>query len=396
MAAKDQEPFVLTPMDSCAGSIRYVTKAFFFPRSNNDQGSIVRNLRSALAQTLNAIPPLGGSIQAITHAHQSGRLAITAAWVTADELLTVKDWTKTDFPTYQSLRAEHFPMVHIDYGVLLSPPKPEMPRRVFIAQANFIRGGLILATAIHHAYTDGGGFVSVINAWATYCRGDDGAMGVADDTLHRTRLMEGTGATTLVDDYPGYAYVAGFDNSAKLSALHQRLSQVFESSKNWIAHLLRVPISLGWRITTILTYFTQSKQEASDRNKDKNLLADEIFFFPREKLIELKGLAAKEETDTKSENAEWISTNDALASLLWCCMVATVKKRERSLRERMNNKAVVAEAKRWLKKVPEINNTTEPSEPVSTLAFVLNARSLMEPPIPRNFIVSCAPQPSLP
>lgn len=386
-----EDPFILTSADSCA-PISRVVKVFFFPRRDGDQAPIVQNLKSALAQTLKTIPLLAGSVKAIAHEHQLGRLAITAPWTTADEILTVKDLTKTDFLDYETLRSMHFPMVHVDYGVLLTLPDPGGPRPVLMAQINFIKGGLILGTVIDHGFTDGNGFVSVLKVWAAYCRGDDGARTIAMDSLDRTRLMEGRGAAT-IDEFPGYTYVGGSDNSPKTPRLHpktfplyQRLARMFRNSESWLTKYLRFPINLGRGTVEELLRLTRVGKQALGWTKDVNPLTHEMFFFPRTKLNELKELAGKAETNPKSDDTEWISTNDALASLLWCCITTAVK-REKLLHKRLLNKEVAAEVKRWLTMVPAISNTT-PSEPVSTLGFLMNARRLMRPPVSQDYIVS--------
>ena len=279
-------------------------------------------------------------------------------------------------------------MVHVDYGVLLSLPSPGAPRPVFIAQANFIKGGLILATAIDHTFTDGAGSVSVLKIWAAYCRGDDGAGTIMTDDLDRGRLMKGAKAATL-DEFPPYIYVDETKSSATTSRISQRVSQVFRSFRAGMTNLFRFRISLGWRILPKLSCRTQASRQAIDRNQDLNPLVQSIFFFPRAKLNELKDLAAKGVTDPKSESTEWISTNDALASLLWCCIITAIKKRLHCSSKQFLNQATAAEVKQWSERVPMISKPP-PSEPTTALGFALNARRLIDPPIAPDHIVSHA------
>ncbi len=385
MARKHQEQ-ILTPLDSVIENA-YVRKFFFFPRSEHDQISIVQNLRSALAKTLEAIPLLAGSIQSFPRMHQKGRFGITAPWRDVDEILTVQDLTESDFLDYGTLRAQHFPMVRLNDRVLIPFPKPGSPPPVFTAQVNFIKGGLILGMLLHHDFTDGVGSVPIVKVWAAYCRGDDGAKAIAADSLDRTRLMEGTRDSNL-GDFPEYIYLGEPDNSSKMSSTYQRVTRVFRFFESWTTYLLRLPIKAGIDIVGCLPYFAQARHQTVGGDKDGNSIAREMFFFPRAKLNELKELAAKGETDTENVTTDWISTNDALASLLWCCIIAAKKKREETFCKPIVNKAVLEERKQWLEKLPVLSQPS-PSEPVSGLGFLINARSLMEPPMTPEFIVSC-------
>ena len=46
----------------------------------------------------------------------------------------------------------------------------------------------------------------------------------------------------------------------------------------------------------------------------------EIFFFSRTKLQEFKTFASEAKASSSSGGLDWISTNDALLALLWCCV----------------------------------------------------------------------------
>ena len=288
---------MLTPLDSAIGT-PYVCKFFFFPRSEHDQIYIVQNLRSALTQTLEAIPLLAGSIQVFPRKHQKGRLGIMAPWRDVDDIFTVQDLTESDFLDYGTLRAQHFPLVRLNDRVLIPLPKPGSPPPVLTAQANFIKGGLILGMLFHHDFTDGVGSVSIMKVWAAYCRGDDGAKAIAADSLDRTRLMEGTRDSNL-GEFPEYTYLAEPDNSSKMSSTYQRVARVFRFFASWTTYLLRLPIKIGLNIAARFPYFAQVRHQTFGGDKDGNSLAREMFFFPRAKLNELKELAAKERLTRK-------------------------------------------------------------------------------------------------
>lgn len=289
---------------------------FFFPASSSDVLPLVlvQNMTSALAQTFKAIPLLAGTITSLPDGSQSGRLAVTAPWRTAEDALVEQDLRETDYPSYEVLRSKHFPMIDINYNILM-PTRRSLytraletdERPVLLAQINFIKGGMILGLIIDHAFTDGGGYLTIARVWATFCRGEDGSLLVSPDLIDRTPLMKGDESARL-EDFKEYVYY-----EPKL--------------------LTPTP--------------------AIELNPDP--LAVEIFFFPKARLRELKETVSKQ---LDSDETCWISTNDALASLIWCCVTAAHK--------------------------TDIHNGS--NDLSSLLAFFIDARRFTKPPLPARFI----------
>ncbi|KAK0510684.1 hypothetical protein JMJ35_007116 [Cladonia borealis] len=320
-------PSPLTPLDNLVFGI-YDHKVLFFPASGSDVSSIAQNLTSALAQTFKAIPLLSGTITPLPDARQKGRWAVTAPWRTSEDVITVKDLRETDYPSYESLRSKHFPMSDINYPVMMPTQfsmlfqkvkSPVVENPVLLAQINYFKGGISLGMMISHAFTDGSGSVTVGRVWAAYCRGEDGSQLVSPDLVDRSRLMEG-------------------ENSARIEDLGDHL------------------------------YYAESAQPPSKPKSEP--FAGELFFFTKAKLKELKEMVSKLESDETS----WISTNDALASLIWCCVIAA-------------KKACILDNL----VVHSINDDTSSlkdflDDQPSRLGFLMDARQMAKPPLPAGFI----------
>jgi hypothetical protein len=61
-----------------------------------------------------------------------------------------------------------------------------------LAEANFIRGGLVLIFAVHRCVVDETGIFDVVKQWSTYCGRGNGAELVKPELADKTPLMEGT------------------------------------------------------------------------------------------------------------------------------------------------------------------------------------------------------------
>lgn len=375
MASSSQKsaPFYLTPLDNIPGA-PYIHKALFFPNHHSDVSSVVQNLTSALAQTFNAIPLLAGTVTHVSNTSQRGNLAVTAPWRTAQDAIMVNDLRKTGYPSYETLRSKHFPTVDINYSILMPTrksmriPKVEPPdmdeRPVLLAQINLIKGGMILGFVVDHAFTDGAGSITVVRVWASYCRGEDGSQLVSHDFVDRTQLMEGD-KSGKIEDFDEYIY----HPEPKISApAHGFLSRIFQNPQSWIVRSLRSLLDFGLSAMDRLRAVLPVGPARDTSRSEPDPLAGEIFFFSRAKLKELKQMASKLETDETS----WISTNDALASLIWCCVTTAYKT------DIHNDSESTKDRNGSVKR--QIN------EKSSVLVFVINARQYLRPALPARFI----------
>lgn len=360
-SSPESAPFCLTPLDNVIGA-PYVHKAMFFPDSGSDVSLLVQNMTSALAQTFNAIPLLAGTVTRLPDAPQRGRLAVTAPWRTAEDALIVKDLRRTDYPSYEALRSKQFPMVDINYSILVPTrqqmliPKVERlevgERPVLLAQINLIKGGMVLGFILDHAFTDGAGSFTVARVWAAYCRGEDGSQLVSPDCVDRTRLIEGDESARL-EDIREYKYHPEPKGPARTQGF---LSRMFKNLRLWIVLFSRSLLDFRLNAMDNLRAVLRVGPANETSRSESNPLAGEMFFFSKAKLRELKEMASRLEGDETS----WISTNDALASLMWCCVTAAHK--------------------------TKIQNHSESIKDETGLCFVIDARRFARPPLPARFI----------
>ena len=324
----EYSPSPLTPLDNLVSGI-YDHKVLFFPASGSDVSSIAQNLTSALAQTFKAIPLLSGTVAPLPDARQKGRWAVTAPWRTSEDAIAVKDLRETDYPSYEYLRSKHFPMSEINYPMLMpaqfsvlsqKAKSPAVEKPVMFAQINYIKGGISLGMMINHAFTDGSGSVTIARVWAAYCRGEDGSQLASPDLVDRSRLMDG-------------------ENSVRIEDLEDHL------------------------------YYAESAQPPSKPKSEP--FVGELFFFTKAKLKELKEMVSKSESDETS----WISTNDALVSLIWCCVIAAKKA---CICDNLGVSSIGDD-------ISSMEDFLDKYQP-SRLGFLMDARQMAKPPLPAGFI----------
>jgi hypothetical protein len=196
MGSLDEKSFLhqLSPVDHLSPRV-HVLKLLYFA-TNEEPETINTTLCNALAKSIAALPILGGSVGLMEGASQTGTLAVQEPFFTAEDILSRKDLR--DHHDYASIRDKNFPQDAVD-GKLVSPDLEGNPSRVMLAQANFIRGGLVLVFAVHHCVVDETGIFDVVKLWSTYCRGSNGAELVKLEWADRTPLMRGEGTGPLQD-----------------------------------------------------------------------------------------------------------------------------------------------------------------------------------------------------
>ncbi|KAJ0325023.1 hypothetical protein COL5a_007525 [Colletotrichum fioriniae] len=90
----------------------------------------------------------------------------------APRQLAFKDLSQV-LPDYEDLRDAGFEFSAFDDELVLAAPfVPDLTggADVFLAQANFVNGGCILATGFHHSASDATGMVTAMRAWSEHCR----------------------------------------------------------------------------------------------------------------------------------------------------------------------------------------------------------------------------------
>ena len=182
-----------------------------------------------------------------------------------------------------------------------------------LVQMNIIRGGFIVALSMHHSFTDANGTVAVARIWAAYCRRENGSRLLTRDIVERERLMQWSEGER--------AIVGELQQVFLLPTQAQTQSTVLSGDNIGMAKGIR---RMGHGIlptqpqTQSTTLSDDSISEAKDIPSLGHGIQSNIFFFSRTKLAELKSMASKKERD--ENGSHWVSTNDALCSLIGCCV----------------------------------------------------------------------------
>lgn len=174
--APDSERFELSDMDHTMPKIYCQIAEIFELPQGSDKQIIVDSVSKGLEFALSQFPALAGTIHMDD---QNGRM-----WVTKKKDSSVGLYVKTadgddgDLPTFDHLNQHDFPVHLLDGHRLL--PKVVTEKQLFSPlgvnaddqtitstfQINFIRGGVILAAAIHHNCSDGTGCNGFLTTWA--------------------------------------------------------------------------------------------------------------------------------------------------------------------------------------------------------------------------------------
>jgi hypothetical protein len=187
--------------------------------------------------------------------------------------------------TYVQLKAQQFPAVSetgLGFSLLPSSPIVADDSPVFVARANFIDGGLLLAFSVSHAIADGTSVGIIQKIWARHTRESQAALPDGLSPLpfdeDRARLFHDNGQRTLSTTSPWKICDRSSDPPLTLKMLKPAVA-------TQPVHDTALPI--GPRCT-----------------KD-------IWYFSPEKLQELKQYASTKDP------SRWISTYDVVAALIW-------------------------------------------------------------------------------
>ena len=355
-----KEHFLLTPLDSFVCQFTQdARKLIFFSHSGSEHAAIVQHMRNAFARMIDAIPWIAGSVTQINHEHQQGRLAIAAPWKTADDLLTVNDLTHVD---YVKLKMEHFPIQHLVEEELY-PQFKWTGRPTLQAQINFARGGIILAVRAAHAVMDGQGLLTILNIWAAYCRGEDGSLFLGKDSLDRGRLM--SGPPTNVRTLAGITELP----SRKQAPKHGP-GNPFLKLRAWVSTRMETSLVSFLKLASnLVTYRSMSMALRAKKPMDEGTSQRMVFFFSAARLKELKeAITASRNAKGQPDSNAWVSTHDGVVSLLWCCITQIWKDGNYFGRDTNPDP---------LRRLV-LQNAFRTTQPISFLAFFVNARSLIK------------------
>ena len=271
--------FRLSPIDMLMPRM-HVPKLLYFA-STAEPAAITSNLRAALSLTIETIPIIAGSVALSEQGEdQKGFLNVQSPYFTAEDIISTND-LRNEYD-YEQLRAAHFPTDGVAFGAIAPKlfGKAADSAPVMVAQANFLRGGLLLFFAVHHCVLDEMGLFNVMKVWSSYCRGDVGHDFVTPQWFDRDPLSQGAG-TGKLEDHPEYAF-----------SLEEATVKATEDPS---------------------TFYPNSANVDSA-----------VFFLSDHALERLKTAAttldpnAGEVNDATAE----LSTNDALIALFWCCITS--------------------------------------------------------------------------
>ncbi|KAK9490121.1 transferase family-domain-containing protein [Lipomyces doorenjongii] len=174
-SSPESEQFQLSLMGHIMPKIYVLIAEVFSLPEDADTGTIVQSMAAGLEFALSQFPVLTGVLEMDA---DSGRM-----WVSKKRNSTVKLHIKhmareDEFPSYEDLAKQDFPASMIVGNKLLpesvtakqlhSPLGDNNEEGIPVAafQLNFIRGGLIVGVAVHHALSDGPGCDGFLTTWA--------------------------------------------------------------------------------------------------------------------------------------------------------------------------------------------------------------------------------------
>lgn len=291
MANTKTTVFPLSPIDMLMPRM-HVPKLLYFA-STAEPAAIISILRAALELTIGTIPIIAGSVALSEQGtDQKGFLNVQSPYFLAEDIISSNDLSnKYD---YEQLRAAHFPVSGVPFE-LVAPRafgRAGDSAPVMVAQANFLRGGLLLFFAVHHCVFDEMGIFNVMKVWALYCRGGGNLDFITPQWFDRSPLSQGEGRGRL-EDHPEYTL----------------------SPKGGVVRATEDPSAF---------YPTSADVDSA------------VFFISDQSLKQLKMAAKTPGPDDKlgTDGIHEISTNDALIALFWCCITfARIKDNTRALNE---------------------------------------------------------------
>src|SRR2546423_7160196 len=268
--------YELSVFDQIPSMGAYTIISLLWPTDNVAQDKVVATLQNASLTLTTTFPFLAGQVvnkkEKGTESTSSGTYGIVDYEPhNGKPPVRVKDCTDL-CPSYEELRKAGAPVSMLD-GSILSPMKGlpyyydgSVPLPVFVLQANFIKGGLILTSACMHNAFDMNGMGQLIRLLAQALRAEK---------FSEAQLRDGNADRTKVIPFlrPG--------------------------EKSFALENLRCPSSLS----------------KPGFGGSPNRAPWVTFNFSAQKLVRLKEEAAKE--CGSSKDVAWVSTNDALTAFIW-------------------------------------------------------------------------------
>ncbi|KAH7322512.1 transferase family-domain-containing protein [Stachybotrys elegans] len=289
-----QRNFTFSPVDEIMPHM-WMTVLLCFPCLDERKQDVVECLQKALTMMVKERPFLAGTLEKTTAegAGRKGSLSLKlpeSVDALSGALVKVNDLTDPESgwsDSYEELRKANFPPSKLD-GSKLSPVAygvSSETNRVLETQANFIKGGCILAISTCHAFVDGWGYTLILQEWARCCRA----------------VQSGT------PDVPGEA-AATEDDSRPPGLFVEATSEDYENLKS--RQELWGLLGLDWR-RHVKTDGDAEGVQVSQPYHDHAVACSSLWTISPEAIAKLKVLA-----NQKPENG-WASSQDAVLAMLW-------------------------------------------------------------------------------
>ena len=156
------------------------------------------------------------------------------------------------------------------------------------------------------------------------------------------------------------------------------MGPAFFKSREWVSTRMRTTLVTALRLFgDLVTYRSMRIAPRFRKPIDEGTRQTAIFFFSAARLRELKeAVTACGDPEGQAMKMGWISTHDAVVSLLWCCITQIWK--DARYFDRDSNPSPLRRL-RW-------QMALRTTQPISVLVFWLNGRRLIQDPPLKSYI----------
>ncbi|KAF4302868.1 putative trichothecene 3-o-acetyltransferase [Botryosphaeria dothidea] len=173
------EAFELSDIDHALPKIYTLLTFTYELDAGADRTKIITTLKEGLEVTLSQYRSLAGELETDPN---NGKVWIKRKKGNTVEYIVNDMSDSDDFPSFEALEREDFPAAKMDGDLLLpiavTQKQPLTPlgedkddeTPILVTQINFIRGGVVVAAAVHHCCSDGPGTDGFLSQWAANTR----------------------------------------------------------------------------------------------------------------------------------------------------------------------------------------------------------------------------------
>lgn len=244
------ETIKLSPIDQFTNRV-YTPLLLVFKLDEALRDVICHDLKLGLANLINDIPFLAGNV--ILEDEESGNLQIDipedpGVMFKVKEMLDSAKGSMLDFDALEKAAFSSSFFDPSEIGPIDFVPEPVAP--VLAVQANFIRGGLVLASYIHHSTTDALGLMAIWKRWSRYVSTAAASCAVTasepfpEETLDRSALFPDYGTWRKLHDFPGFVKEGESTSIRAPEAKQKNHLLVNQPAKLTIAHWYISPSNL--------------------------------------------------------------------------------------------------------------------------------------------------------